>query len=415
MDDKNDGLARSWAVVMTAGAFFFYSFIQMTLFSTQTMKQHFIDVLSLEDTAAFGNFAGTFLYGTVIFLIPIGVLLDKVSVKRLILWMLALVILCTFGLTWVTNVYVAMVLRFLCGIAHCVAFMAPFRLAPRWFPSRRLALAAGLLVTFAVFGGWVSGPPMLACIQALGAQTTLLLNGLLGVVVFVLVALLVKDHPEGESGRAAAAGETLPLATGLKIAAANKQNWLAGGYTGLLNLAVLLLAALWGTDYLAMMHPNLSEETVTGIIGMILIGTMIGSPFCGWISDKLKTRKWSMFGGAVLSLVVMLAIMFVPNPGAGGLYALFLLLGIITAAQSIGYPVIAEANADNVLGTANGLAAVVIMGTGAVGQPLFGQMVALLGGDTPAAYSQAIWVMPISFCGAVACALLVRETFGHEK
>jgi MFS family permease len=205
------------------------------------------------------------------------------------------------------------------------------------------------------------------------------------------------------------------LATGLKIAAANKQNWLAGGYTGLLNLAVLLLAALWGTDYLAMMHPDLSQETVTGVIGMILIGTMIGSPLCGWVSDRVKTRKWSMFGGAVLSLAVMLAIMFVPNPGAGGLYVLFLLLGIITAAQSIGYPVIAEANEDNVLGTANGLAAVVIMGMGAVGQPLFGQLVKLLGGDTAAAYSQAIWVMPISFAGAIACALLARETFKRES
>jgi len=413
MAGKNGGLTRSWVVVMTAGAFFFYSFIQMTLFSTQAMKQHFMELLSLQDAAALGNFAGTFLYGTVIFLIPVGVLLDKVSVKKLILAMLALVIVCAFGLIYTTNVYVAMVLRFAAGVAHCVAFMAPFRLAPRWFPSSRLALAAGLLVTFAVFGGWVSGPPMLACITAIGVQATLMLNAGLGLVIFALVALFVKDYPDGGEARADR-DQALPLATGLKTAAANRQNWLAGGYTGLLNLAVLLLAALWGSDYLAMMYPDLSEETVTGIIGMILIGTMIGSPLCGWVSDRVKTRKGAMLGGAVLSLAVMLAIMFIPGLGPGGLYLLFLLLGIITAAQSLGYPVIAEANEDRVLGTANGLAAVVIMGMGAIGQPLFGQLVSLLGGDTPGAYSKAIWVMPISFCGAVVCALCSRETFKRE-
>lgn len=413
LSGKNGGLARSWVVVMAAGAFFFYSFIQMTLFSTQAMKQHFIELLSLKDAAALGNFAGTFLYGTVIFLIPVGVLLDKVSVKKLILAMLALVIVCAFGLIYTTNVYAATVFRFAAGIAHCVAFMAPFRLAPRWFPSSRLALAAGLLVTFAVFGGWVSGPPMLACITALGAHATLMLNAGLGLVVFALVAVLVKDYPDGAETNAGA-GQALPLATGLKIAAGNLQNWLAGGYTGLLNLAVLLLAALWGTDYLAMMYPDLSQETVTGVIGMILIGTMIGSPLCGWVSDRVKTRKGAMLGGAVLSLLVMLAIMFIPGLGPGGLYVLFLLLGIITAAQSLGYPVIAEANEDKVLGTANGLAAVVIMGLGAIGQPLFGKLVSLLGGDTPDAYGKAIWVMPISFCGAIVCALLSRETFKHE-
>ena len=413
MKDKDQNLVRSWVVVMLAGAFFFYSFIQMSLFSTQEMKQHFMDTLSIGDMKAFGNFAGTFLYGTVIFLIPVGVLLDKMSVKTLILTMLGLVIACVFGLTYATNVQAAMVLRFLTGIAHCVAFMAPFRLAPRWFPSRRLALAAGLLVTFAVFGGWMAGPPMLECIKAFGGQTTMLLNGCLGVVIFVLIALLVKDYPQSDAptGEAATASESLPLGKGLQVAAANKENWLAGGYTGLLNLSVLLLAVVWGTDYLAVVYPDLSSETVTGIMGMILIGTMIGSPLCGWISDKMKSRKRSMFGGATLSLLVMLAIMFVPNPGAGGLYLLFLLLGIITAAQSIGYPVIAEANEDNVLGTANGLAAVVIMGMGALGQTVFPHLVSLCGGQTAASYARAIWVMPIAFLGAVVCTLLLRETF----
>ncbi|MHC4403072.1 MAG: MFS transporter [Planctomycetota bacterium] len=449
MDDKNNNLARSWVVVMTAGAFFFYSFIQMTLFTTKEMKLHFMRTLGIDNDAAMGNFMGTFLYGTVLFLIPLGVLLDKVSVKKLILAMLGLVIVCVFGLTYVNNVYVAMALRFLTGIAHCVAFMAPFRLAPRWFPSRRLALAAGLLVTFAVFGGWVAGAPMLKCINAWGAQTTMLCNGYLGIGVFVLALLLIRDFPEGEAdpSQEESGVETLPLVTGLKVAAGNRQNWLAGGYTGLLNLSVLVLAAAWGTSYLDVLYPELTSETIAFIIGMIMIGTMIGSPLSGWVSDKLQSRKRAMLGGSLLSLTVMLAIILIPNLGAMGLYVLFLLLGILTAAQALGYPVVAESNDDNVLGTANGLAAVVIMGLGALGQPLFGQLVATLGGETADTYAKmsveiaaggdsvteemqaayakvtaemapvygkAIWVMPIGFIAAVACVLLLRETFKRE-
>ena len=85
MKEKDQGSLQSWVVVFTAGAFFFYSFIQMTLFSTEGMKEYFMEKLSVTDPAEFGNFATTFIYGTVLFLIPIGVLLDKFSVKQVIL------------------------------------------------------------------------------------------------------------------------------------------------------------------------------------------------------------------------------------------------------------------------------------------------------------------------------------------
>lgn len=205
------------------------------------------------------------------------------------------------------------------------------------------------------------------------------------------------------------------------LAAKNKQNWLAGSYIGLLNLSVLLLGAVWGTTYLKFVNPAFSEDTFTGIIGMIFIGTMIGSPIGGWISDRLKSRRKAMIGGGILSLIVMLIIIFPPSQSASLFYVLFLLLGIITAIQSVGYPVIAESNEDHVLGTANGLSAVVLMGIGAIGQPLFGLLIELFGGGINAsaeelqgALQTSIWIMPTAFLGAIICSVLLKETFKRE-
>lgn len=420
MKDQTNNTLRSFLVVFSAGAFFFYSFIQMTLFSTEAMKEYFMEILGITTTAEFGNFAGTFLYGTVILLIPVGLLLDKFSVKKLIIATIVLDVLCIFGITYISNIYVAMALRFLMGVAHCVAFMAPFRLAPRWFPSKQLALVSGLLVAFAVFGGWVSSNPMLLILTKLGGESSMLINGSLGVVILALALIFLRDFPSGQAEEAA--NDTgLSLGQGLKLAAKNMQNWLAGLYIGFLNLSVLLLGAVWGTTYLRFVNPEFSEATFTGIIGMIFIGTIIGSPLSGLISDKLKSRKKAMLGGGVLSLLVMMLIIFPLSTGAGYFYMLFLLLGLITAAQSIGYPVIAESNEDRVLGTANGLSAVVLMGIGAIGQPLFGKLVAVFGGGADAsaeqlqsAFQTAIWVMPIAFIAAIVCALLVKETFKRE-
>jgi MFS family permease len=407
--DKTSNLSRSWLVVMAAALFFFYSFIQMTIFSTAEMKDYFTDKLSIPDTAAFGVFAGMFLIGCVIFLIPAGILLDKFSVKKLILVSVLLGVTGVIGLAFTQNLAIAKSFRFLTGIAHCIAFMAPLRLAPRWFPSKKLALAVGLVITFAVTGGLISQTPMYLAITTLGGENTMLLNIALGVVVFIVVLLLVKDHPTGAILKEES--KSLPLWTGLRNAIGNQQNWLSGFYIGLLNLAVLLLGAIWGTNYLLYKYDYLSSQIVTSIIGMIFIGTMIGSPLCGLISDKLKNRKWTMMGGASLSLLLMLGIMLIPAPSAGFLHVMFLFLGIITAAQTIGYAVIAESNNDNVLGTANGFAAVLLMGMAAIAQPLFGWLIKIFGGETSASYMKAIYLMPISFFIALICSLLIRETF----
>lgn len=418
-DTKNKSI-QSALVVFTAGAFFFYSFIQMTLFSTETMKAFFMDSLSIRTTAEFGTFAGFFLYGTVLLLIPVGLLLDKISVRKVILSTLLIAVFCIFGLAYTKNIHLAMLLRFVLGAAHCVAFMAPFRLAPRWYPSRQLALIAGLLVTFGVFGGWVSGAPLLSLFISYGGKTVMLLNGVLGVAIFIFSALFVKDFPS-EKVESTTEKPRLTLIQGLMLAAKNKQNWLAGCYIGLLNLSVLLLGAVWGTTYLKFVNPAFSEDTFTGIIGMIFIGTMIGSPIGGWISDRLKSRRKAMIGGGILSLIVMLIIIFPPSQSASLFYILFLLLGIITAIQSVGYPVIAESNEDRVLGTANGLSAVVLMGIGAIGQPLFGLLIELFGGGMNAsaeelqgALQTSIWIMPTAFLAAIICSVLLKETFKRE-
>lgn len=395
---------------MGATTFFFYSFIQMTLFSTQEMKSYFSAALEITDPARFGLFAGMFLNACVIFLLPAGILLDKLSVKRLIVVSVLISVAGVAGMTFTTSLKAAMFFRFLTGMAHCIAFMAPLRLAPRWFPSGKLALATGILITFAVSGGLVSQTPVFWSITVLGGKATMILNMGLGLLVLLLVILFVRDYPRDFKADNTGEAGSIPFWKGLIVAIRNPQNWLAGSYIGLLNLAVLLLGAIWGTNYLVMKNPDLSPGVITSIIGMIFIGTMIGSPLCGWISDRLGNRKWSMTVGAALSLLLMLMIIMLTLP-PGIMYVLFLLLGITTSAQTIGYPVIAESNDEQVIGTANGFGAVLIMGMAAIAQPLFGALIRGFGGETLVSYDKAIWLMPVSFGIALLFALILKETF----
>lgn len=109
---------------------------------------------------------------------------------------------------------------------------------------------------------------------------------------------------------------------------------------------------------------------------MLFIGTIIGAPVVGWLSDRIKRRRIPMMVGAVIALFLILLLMYLPHLSLLALLALliiFLGLGFITSTQIISYLMIAESNPLALTGTAEGMTSVLIMAVGRRGgtQPLF--------------------------------------------
>jgi len=155
------------------------------------------------------------------------------------------------------------------------------------------------------------------------------------------------------------------------------------------------------------------------VTGMIFLGTIIGSPAVGWISDQLRVRRIPMIACAVLALINILAIMFLSNLSFTDLVVLYLALGIITSGQVLSYPTIAESNPKFLTGTAMGLASLLIMGGAAISQPLFGWLLnkdwnKLIINGAPvfshANFLYALAMIPIAFTVALIAAYFIRET-----
>jgi hypothetical protein len=99
---------------------------------------------------------------------------------------------------------------------------------------------------------------------------------------------------------------------------------------------------------------------------------------------------------------------------------MFFLLGLITSAQVISYPVVVESNSSMVTSVATSCISMSCLGGGAIIQPLFGYLLTLHGGGSfvngvmhfPAEnYSFAINALPIAFIAAFVLAYFVKETY----
>ncbi|MBA3661247.1 MAG: MFS transporter [Gammaproteobacteria bacterium] len=411
---------RAWIVTLTASLFFFYAFIQLNFFNSiaiPLMEDFGVDAIEV------GQLSSMYFYANAIFLFPAGMLLDRFSTKKLLIASIFISTLGTFVFGYAHSFGIAAVGRFLVGTGAAFCFLACIRIASRWFPPQRMALVTGLIVVMAMLGGLVAQTPFALLVQALGNwREAVFIDGILGVVILIAIALVVVDRPPDAHEEAHLDMQRLKnlgLWKCIQLSAMNPQNWLGGIYTSLMNLPVFLLGALWGMHYLVEVR-NISLVQASYATTFFFVGVMAGSPAFGWFSDRIGLRILPMRIGAVLSLIVIFILMYAPNLALPTVVFLFFLIGFVTSCQVLSYPAIAELNPSYLTSTAVSIDSVCIMVGGFIFQPAFGWLMKSRGAHevqngvihyTALDFNFAMLILPVAFTLALLATFFMRETY----
>lgn len=422
-DTKKEKTAHTklaWIVVLTAALFFFYEFIQLNLFNSinvPLMRDFGLDAVQL------GQLSSMYFYANAIFVLPAGILLDRFSTKRILLIAVAISTIGTFLFAIAGSQILAAVGRFLVGMGAAFCFLSCIRIASRWFPPNRMAFVTGLVVVMAMLGGLMAQTPFALLTNYVGGwRHAVLIDSLLGVVIFLAVFYIIQDRPpdaQEEAKNDKAQLEKMGLWRCIKAAALNPQNWLGGLYTSLMNLPVFLLGALWGMHFLVTVH-HITLVQASYATTLFFVGVMIGSPVFGWFSDKIGRRVLPMKIGGVVSLLVMLFLIFMPGLSLTTLIFLFFLVGFVTSSQVLSYPTIAELNPIYLTSTAVSIDSTCIMVSGFIFQPFFGWVMEL-GGKHEVVngitlynaqdFNHAMLIMPVAFVIALIVTFFMKETY----
>ncbi len=405
-----------WAVCFTAALFFFFEFLQVNIFNAITpslMKEFTLSAARVGQASAY------YFYATMLFVFPAGLILDRFSTRKIILFAMGSSIACTFLFSMASSISMAEICRFVTGIGGSFCLLSCIRLASRWFSPRRLAFVIGLIVTIAMLGGMVAQTPMTLLTDHFGWRKMLIMDAGLGILMLMAIFFVVKDRPEtAHEFSEPQIHSPSNFKESLTKSLGNAQNWLGGLYTSLLNVPLMLMGAVWGSLYLVQYH-HLSRTQASVVTSMIFIGTIVGSPFIGWLSDRIGLRRAPMLWFAVLALVDILSIMLIPNLGMVSLLLLFLGLGFFTSSQILSYPLIAESNSKKLTATAEGIASSLIM-AGGMTQPLFGILLGLHWNHTMVNqvpfysahdYLLAMTIIPVAFALGWLAAFFAKETY----
>ena len=180
-DKKKIGLA--WVIWGLAAAFYFSDY--MARVAVGVMHRDLQIDFNLNE-AQFGILSASFYVPYILMQIPVGLMVDRISIRWVLTAMSLLTALgcCVFGLA--DGLGMASVGRMLLGFAAAFAFISTLRLATSWFPPQMIGLLAGLTQAVGMLGAASGQAPVSFLVESIGWRHAMLAIALLFIVLAVL-------------------------------------------------------------------------------------------------------------------------------------------------------------------------------------------------------------------------------------
>jgi sugar phosphate permease len=405
----------AWLIWGLAAAYFFSDYFARV--SPGVMGRELQLAFSV-GTAELGLLSSFFYYPYIAMQIPVGLLVDRYSIRFLLTIMAILTALgcVVFGIS--SSLWVAIIGRMLIGFSAAFAFVSALRLAAMWFPPSKLGLLAGLTQALGMWGAAVGEAPVSLLMSALGWRHTMLVMALVFGLLAILIYAFVQDRPSHKQFREKKAEKKQrKVVESLRIILSNRQTWYVALFVGFLFAPIAILGEFWGPSYLQYGR-GLSAHSAAFADGLIFIGWGFGGPLAGYLSDRFGMRRPFMLFSAISGFVVLSLILFCPGLALWQLNSLFFLLGLTNAGLAVAYAVATEINCRGVIGISIAFANMSSVIIGALLQPVFGKILEWTVGHgvtdiatlTTNDFHYAVLLLPVCSLFAIFMTFFIKET-----
>ncbi|MEZ0076570.1 nitrate/nitrite transporter [Planotetraspora sp. GP83] len=212
--------------------------------------------------------------------IPVGILVDRVGSKRMLLVGAAVMALGQLVFAVATGLAGAVAGRVLIGCGDAMTFISVIRIVNLWFPPRRNPVIVQLTGLLGQLGAIASAVPLIHSLRAYGWTPTFLGAAALGVVAMLIVAVGLRERrPEG--------GAT---ARGLRAAWAEPGTRLGMWTHAATQSSVAAFTILWGYPFLVQ-GQGLSPSTAGLLLTTLTLLAMISGPLLGYLAGRFPLRR----------------------------------------------------------------------------------------------------------------------------
>jgi MFS family permease len=220
--------------------------------------------------------------------IPVGVALDRVGSRRMILAGALTMAAGQLVLALASDVPTAVAARVLVGAGDAMTFISVLRLVALWLPGRTVPLVTQLTGILGQLGSVAAAYPLVALLHGTSWEATFLGAAATGVLVGVLVLVALRDAPSGTLAGAPPGLSELRRRLG--------DTWRESGtriglYTHLVTqFSGTVFALLWGYPFLVVGQGR-SPATAAALLTLLVVTAMCVGPLLGRLCGRWPLRR----------------------------------------------------------------------------------------------------------------------------
>jgi MFS family permease len=345
--------------------------------------------------AVLSTIASSLFFAYAMMQVPTGMLLDRFGGRAVMSTMLVFTAIGTALFAAGGTAEMLILARVLMGIGTAGAFTGAFYVMANWLPADRFVTQTGALNSFAAVGNLCATAPLSALIVLIGWRQSYWLFAVCVAVLTLVLALVVRDAPEGHVPRATRKETFREVLAGAREAVQQPgmRRLLVAGLPMSLSG---VMSGVWGAPYLKHIHA-LDNIERGSVLLLMALGGISGHYFYGRLARYFNTLKWPILVGGSVILMVALMMAIMTRPPLWFVTTLFVMTSICSA-----YPAVVMAHG-------RGLVPARLMGRGVA--------VANMGIMTAIAGAQVVFGLVIGAFPAVAGAppeIAYRTAFGVQ-
>lgn len=327
-DESEPGLPLKIFLFWFIGAFF-YLYQSVLKVIPGVITQDLTVDLDIAATSL-GLLGGIYFLAYASMQLPIGVLLDRFGVRRL---MTVAIALCAFGAFLFSrseSLMMALVARFVIGMGASGAFIGTIKLITMWFPERLVPVFTGLSVFVGSMGSVLGNKPVAMLLEMFSWRQVVLFLSFVGVCLSVVCFLVVRNNNDGQNK----VRSFKDLMQGFKQVVKSPQILLIASFAFFIYLPLSVFADMWANPFIQSAY-GLTRTEASSCVQMIYFGTAFGSPIFGLIASIYTNYRIIFRIITVAQIPVMASIIWFQLPNVALLQVACFALGILLGGQAL--------------------------------------------------------------------------------
>ena len=333
-----------WAIAIfacLAGLYFF------SIFQRVGIAVIALDIMNEfgADASVVGLMSSMYFFPYALAQIPVGVMLDRIGIKRTVLYLSIIACVGTLLFSTSNSIYALGLGRALVGFGMGGYYISSLKAIAVWFRPGRFATLTGMLTSVGNIGSLVATSPLALLSFTLGWRGAFFI--VFGFMLFftVMAWFVVKDkEDECHKSSSSISSDLRMIFTGRKFLVLTLIPLFVYGF-------FISFQGLWGGPFIMDVYGASKSEAATSLL-FIGLGFMLLGPVAGFISDRIERRKPILVVGVALSLTFWAMMAFAGNSLTPVTTALtFFILGTSFAFTNIYMTVAKELFRSQVAGT----------------------------------------------------------------